>query len=659
MPHRRQFRIRVVAGIAAVLAIPLALSAVPASAAQHGSALAGPTGPGYHTPMGPDGLPVLPAPPQPPAGLPKEPYGYRSPDVLVSAAARQAIITARQAAAALTSTSVTNGSLLAGGTTGGTGPAPTPSQAVTWGGTGPASALVVYDTTNTWGFLGELYAMASGNLASHFGGVTAEPVVDYVSGQVNNYTATIYLGSTYNEPIPTAFLNDVLSTTHPVIWAGDNAWQLTGSEGSAADTAFKAIYGWDPSNSYFDSTDNPVTVSYKGETFTRNAANGADVLAPHITSSSQVSVLAQANCTDSSGQPASCAPIAQTTGTSFPWAIRSSNLTYVGEIPFSYLSGTDRYVAFSDLLFPALGPTVTPSHLALIRLEDVSPTDSPSQINAITDYLSSQGVPFSINVIPQYLDPNGYYNNGVPVSESLIQSPSMVTALKYAEAHGGTLIEEGYTHQYSNIANPYSGVTGDDAEFYRARCATTQNPPYTFDAPCQNTDWVTWQGPVPGDSQSWALGRVLAGQALFAAAGLTPPTVWVTPHYFASVADYKAIDSVIKIRNDREIFVSGQLSGQPLNYGQIFGQFFPYQVHDVYGEQIVPENLGDYEPTAVNNNPPRTAADIIANAKVNLAVTQGTASFFFNPSDPLSQLQTIVSGIKALGYTFVSPTSLP
>ena len=65
---------------------------------------------------------------------------------------------------------------------------------MTWGGLGSATALVVYDTTDTWGWLGELYAMAAGNLASHFGKVTAEPVVNYVAGQVNDYTATIYLG---------------------------------------------------------------------------------------------------------------------------------------------------------------------------------------------------------------------------------------------------------------------------------------------------------------------------------------------------------------------------------------------------------------------------------------------------------------------------------
>ena len=237
--------------------------------------------------------------------------------------------------------------------------------------TDPPARWSLYDTTNTWGFLGELYAMAAGNLASHFGQITAEPVADYVSGQVNDYTATIYLGSTYDEPIPAAFLNDVLSTARPVIWAGDNIWQLTGSEGSAADTGFESVYGWDPSSSYFDSTDNPPSVSYKGQTFTRNAANGADLLAPHITNPSLVTVLAQANCTGSGG-PVNCASIAQSSGTSFPWAIRSSNLTYVGEVPFSYISETDRYVAFSDLLFPALNPAATPSHLALVRLEDVN-----------------------------------------------------------------------------------------------------------------------------------------------------------------------------------------------------------------------------------------------------------------------------------------------
>jgi uncharacterized protein YdaL len=573
---------------------------------------------------------ALPAPPRPPRSHPRLPAKYRAPTALTHK--RHAASMARRAAV--------------------------PAQAKAWGGSGTATTLVLYDSTNSWGYLGQLYAIAAGNLASHFGKVTAEPVASYSSGQVNNYTATIYIGSTYDEPLPLAFLNDVLSTTHPVIWAADNIWQLTGTEGSTADTAFMAKYGWDPSQSYFDTTDDPTTISYKGQTFTRNSSNGANILAPDITNPSAVTVLGTANCTDASGNPAACAPIAQSTGTSFPWAIRSANLTYVGEVPFSYISETDRYVAFSDVLFPALAPTATPSHLALVRLEDVDPTADPTALRQFANYLSSQHVPFSVGVIPEYTDPNGYYNGGKKQTITLAQAPAVVSALKYMQSKGGTIIEHGFTHQYSNVANPYNGVTGDDAEFYRAQCSTTQQPPYNFDSPCQNSDYIVWTGPLPGDSSLWAAARAMAGRLLFAQAGLSQPTIWETPHYFASAADYTGIDTVYSTRYEREIFPSGLLGGS-LDYSHIFGQFFPYVVHDVYGEKMIPENLGNYEPVEANNNPPRLPADIIHNAQVNLAVTQGVASFFFHPTYPLSDLQQIVAGIKALGYTFVSPTSLP
>jgi hypothetical protein len=40
-----------------------------------------------------------------------------------------------------------------------------------------------------------------------------------------------------------------------------------------------------------------------------------------------------------------------------------------------------------------------------------------------------------------------------------------------------------------------------------------------------------------------------------------------------------------------------------------------------------------------------------------LVVRDGYASFFYNPEDSISYLKQTVAGIKALGYTFVSPTS--
>lgn len=629
---RSSRRFLVATAAATALVVPLVAGGAPASAAskRHGHL-------GHGITAGRGTTARLPAPPRPPKGRPTQRAGYVPPTALVKPPGPRA--GAHAAAAATPAVAA-------------------PPQARTWGPTSTTTTLVVYDSTGSWGWLGELYAVAGGNLASHFGRITAEPVANYVSGQVGGFTSTIYLGSTYNEPIPTAFLNDVLTTTHPVVWAADNVWQLSGAAGGAADTAFQAKYGWDPSTSYFDTTDTVATVSYKGQTFSRAAANGDNILAPHIVTPSTVTSLAQANCTTTAGAAVACASIAQSSGTSFPWAIRSSNLTFIGEVPFSYITESDRYIIFADLLYAALAPTATPSHQALVRLEDVNPTSDPTVLRQFADYLSGQGVPFSVGVVPEYTDPNGTYNNGVAQTITLAQAPAVVAALTYLKSKGGTLIQHGFTHQFSTVANPYNGVSVDDAEFYRAQCATTQNPPYTFDAPCQNTDWVTWTGPVPGDSTAWATNRVTTGRNLFTAAGLTAPTIWETPHYFASPADYAGIDSVYSTRYERELFVGGQLSGAALNYSHTFGQFFPYVVHDVYGEKIIPENLGNYEPAVANNNPPRLPADIIHNAQVNLAVTQGVASFFFHPDYPLAQLQQIVAGIKGLGYTFVAPTSV-
>ena len=102
-----------------------------------------------------------------------------------------------------------------------------------------ASTLVLYDTTGPWGWLGELYATMSANLASHFGSWTAMPVASYQTGQLRQYTAAIYVGSTYDEPLPAAFLDDVYGTTTPVIWAYDNIWQLTNRYPN-----FYSVYGW-------------------------------------------------------------------------------------------------------------------------------------------------------------------------------------------------------------------------------------------------------------------------------------------------------------------------------------------------------------------------------------------------------------------------------
>ncbi|MFG2144662.1 DUF2334 domain-containing protein [Streptomyces sp. NPDC048696] len=503
------------------------------------------------------------------------------------------------------------------------------------------STLVLYDTAGPYGYLGELYAMAAANLGGHFGTVTAKPVQQYTPGMLGQYTAAVYLGSTYYggdlpDAVPAAFYQDVLAATKPVIWVGDNIWNMGNAVGVPQ---FTQKYGWDPTTSYFadasGSIGNVTQVTYGGQALTRKIPAGQDggVLRPNVlTGAGYPPVTTVATALDSAS------------GATFPWAVRSANLTYVGEIPFSYVSESDRVIAFEDMLFDALAPATATRHRAMMRLEDISPESDPTQLRSMADYLFSQHIPYGINVIPVYTDPNGVYNGGTPQTETLAQKPQVVSALNYMLARGAVLMEHGYTHQYSNVNNPYTGVTGDDFEFYRAHIDSANN--------------VVYDGPVAEDSTLWAQSRVTAGLAAFAAAGLPRPQLWTTPHYAASATDYRVFSQNYSARLERSLYFAGTLSGGTADPNRFIGQFFPYVVNDVYGTKVLPEDLGNYEPVALNNHPPRLPADLVASAKANLAVRDGIASFFYHPYYPLQPLKDTVDGIKALGYTFVSPAAL-
>ncbi len=491
--------------------------------------------------------------------------------------------------------------------------------------TPPAGTLVLYDTTGTWGWVGELYAIASLNLASHFGAIASKPVAKYVAGDMNAYKAVIYIGSTYDEPLPVAFLDDVLaSTTVQIVWIYDNIWQLANRS-----TNFYTKYGYNPW--MFDTT-SITTVNYKGVDLARDPLATGGIMQLNPFNAAAVTVIANAKRAD---------------GTTLPWAVRSSNLTYVGEIPYAYIGMDDRYLAFCDMLFDVLAPTTTTRYRALVRLEDVSPMEDAVAFKAIVDYLYSQGVPFSVAVIPQYTDPLGYYNGGVAQTLNWTdkKAAAMLSALKYATTKGGTLILHGYTHQYLKQYNPYSGVSGDDFEFYRAHVdATTNN--------------VIYDGAVTGDSATWATGRITSALSLLSKAALPTPTIFEYPHYAGSPTDSKAIKTKLATAYHRGLYFGGDLGLTTSDLTHSIGVFYPFAVTDIYGWKIKPENLGNYEPDAYNNHPPRLPADIVKTAQNNKVIRDGVASFFFHPYYPLAQLQAIVTGVKAAGYTFVAASAL-
>jgi uncharacterized protein YdaL len=487
--------------------------------------------------------------------------------------------------------------------------------------------LVLYDTTNTWGWAGELFGIAAGNLVSHFGQWKAEPVVQYQAGEMARYDATVYIGSTYDEPLPIAFLDDVYNSTHPVIWMYDNIWQLTNRYPN-----FQSKYGWLWSGYDFGSVSR---VDYKGTILTRDGAhNVGGIMNYGPMDGSKASVVAWG--------------IRDSDGTRLPWAVRSGTLTYIGENPFTWMgTDTDRVIAFEDILFDALQPTAPTRHRALVRLEDIFPNYDTVALKAAADYLYSQHIPFGFGVSPVYMDPLGAYNGGTPQTLKLSDKGNEVAPLiRYLQSHGGTLIMHGYTHQYTNVPNPFTGATGDDAEFYRVEWNSTHTA-------------LNYEGGVPEDtSPMWAAERIYNSFREFRAAHIDLPTMYEFPHYLGIAWDYQAVAPFFATRWDRALYYGGLLSGAPIDMSHVIGEAYPFVVRDVYGTTVLPENLGDYAPEPWEIFPAHTVNDILASGKAELAVRDGVAGFFYHAFEGVGPLRQIIDGLRAQGWTFTSPAQV-
>lgn len=523
-----------------------------------------------------------------------------------------------------------------------------------FGGPGDALTLVLYDSTGPFADEGEMYGIAAANLATHFGQVEARKVVDYTAGLMDDFDAVIYVGSTFDEPIPQALINDVLEGTTPVVWAGLNVWQLAGEAGSGQERKFVQTYGWRADRSILTSDNEVVAVEYKGQLLERDPRNSNAILVPDVVDDATVEVLASAICGPDPQSPETCVGPNWEGDTSMDWAIRSANLTYVGEVPFTYVDTEDRYLIFADLLYHPLAPDVEPVKQAAVRLEDVGPLANPEALVRVTDYLHGAGIPFQVAVVPVHIEPpasGGEEWLGI----SLLDRPAVVDALEYMQERGGTLIQHGTSHQYGTLANPYDGSSGADFEFARAQCASNEASPFEFE-PCQTDSWVHLTGPIEQDEIADHRRRIEVGRRIFEEAGLGVPTIFETPHYAASPNAYAAMAELYDQRYERAEYYVGLLSGRLT--GEQFAQHFPYRVHDIYGTTVLPENLENVSKVEQNHHPVRDPQDLVDAAEANLVVTESTASFFFHPFLPIEDLDAVINGIIDLGYTFVPAEEL-
>ena len=528
----------------------------------------------------------------------------------------------------------------------------TPAQAQTTA----LRTLVLYDDPGPGvdgNRLGYAYAIMLRNLIGHWNTtVDMVPVKNYTAGQLEGYAATFYIGSYYDHPIPASLLIDVDATTKTVVWFKYNLWQYAWNAVFNFNTrrgfGFSDLRGLNapptaaaPNPGFFD------TVTYKGRTLTKyyayNAATNTVAADPDVGATTVFDpVKAQALVTIAN----------PTTGGTLPYVVRSGNFWYFADLPLSYIGPRDRYLVLCDLLHDVLGVPASTTQRALVRYEDVGALVNPTTTRTLTDYLRPRNIPFGIAVIPRYLDPLGLYNGGVPMNVPFSSATQLRNALNYMIPRGGRVVAHGWTHQYSNVRNPWTGISGDDFEFW---------------------DIVNNRA-VPEDSPAWALNRVDQARTELGT-GTYRPFCWEMPHYQASPAAYAAARQRFPISWGRLVYYT--TTGIPnlavTNPDRDFavGQFFPYVIQrDHYGNKVIPENLGNIEydlgPADPSSNYNYTADDILLNAANAKVVRDGFASFFFHPfwlepslgKPGFDDFKKVIDGITALGYVWADPRAL-
>lgn len=512
--------------------------------------------------------------------------------------------------------------------------------------------LVLYDNGGPYRQGGPEFALMSRNLLGHFDvDVQVKPAVDYIPGEMQFSNTVIYIGTTYEErsfyPLGSvqrqsydAFLADTANGLGTVVWMGQNIWNLAWSWDPAwgAD-GFKAHFGFAYQSLSLATDYNGVL--YKDTQLVKGVVKkgfpGANINAciNHTDGSYDCDTeLGQIVVSD----PSIASVVARVTingAPAGPYITHSRNLWYVGDVPLTYITESDRYLAFADLLHDMLGIDHPTEHRALVRFEDVSAQTAVANLEAVANVLSARSIPFAVATIPKYRDPLGFLNAGIPVSTNIAGSATGNKLRAFVKKGVASIVQHGTTHQFGVLPNPYNGMSGDDFEFYRV---------------AENADLsLTTIGPVPGDSAQWATDRIKSGTDELRKAGLGA-FAWEAPHYMASGTDYRAIANLYPYHYGRMVYFP--------NPGEPLGQFYPYPVTDSYGVKVIPENIGNVEPDPFNGYPQWFPADLIARAKAASVVRDGYASFFYHPFLGPSMLAETVDGIRALGYHFVAPCSV-
>jgi hypothetical protein len=264
---------------------------------------------------------------------------------------------------------------------------------------------------------------------------------------------------------------------------------------------------------------------------------------------------------------------------------------------------------------------------ALIRLEDVSPwyAMDPQRLQTlyqVADYLYSKHVPFSVSMIPVYVNPKEKINLSIEdLNNPIIQK--FVEAIKYMHLKGGIIGLHGYTHQNGE------GITALDFEF-------SKNPNNSL-------------GKVSYMKERVEKALLLANKAEI------PISYWETPHYTASLEQYKYLEENFSIMYEPgpyKTFVKEPYLVRSVNPKIGETLYIPTPLSMVRG----PFDVKRLVFFAYHPNPHILASFFFHPFHESIFPKNGKIIKFLGEKGPY--LETIITAFQKNGFTFITPIEL-
>ncbi|MEW8971271.1 MAG: polysaccharide deacetylase family protein [Mesobacillus sp.] len=252
-------------------------------------------------------------------------------------------------------------------------------------------------------------------------------------------------------------------------------------------------------------------------------------------------------------------------------------------------------------------------HPAYLRLEDIHPLTDASIFREIATILKKKNIPYIVSVIPVYRDPK------TGVESRFSDYPHMLSALKYSQQNGGSIIMHGYTHQYKD------DETGEGFEFWDvdANMPVTVPPDQTPEKKNREDfkseeEYLKFLGKQKAFETDYIKTKVTKAIQEMVGLGLYP-LAFEAPHYTMSQSGFE-------ILSDHFSTYIGQLQLGDRDW-QIMAPS-PYLSYPAFlhGMKLLPETIGFVEP---DND--KAIDEMMKAAENQLIVRDGYVAGFYHP----------------------------